>query len=104
MSTPLARLQSWYASQCNEDWEHSYGVSIGTLDNPGWLVEVDLTETELLEKPFNPVNRGDGETDDDWIACKTESGKFIGACGPFNLEETLSVFLDWATLHATDAV
>lgn len=31
----LALLQQWYLQQCNEDWEHSWGVRIATLDNPG---------------------------------------------------------------------
>jgi hypothetical protein len=31
----LRWLQDWHAGQCDGDWEHSYGVDIGTLDNPG---------------------------------------------------------------------
>ena len=31
------RLQKWYKSQCNGDWEHSFGIKIETLDNPGWI-------------------------------------------------------------------
>lgn len=31
----LERLERWYAAQCNGDWEHTYGVKIGYLDNPG---------------------------------------------------------------------
>jgi hypothetical protein len=26
----------WYTKQCNGDWEHSYGIRIDTIDNPGW--------------------------------------------------------------------
>ena len=29
-------LMQWYLGECNNDWEHTYGVEIGTLDNPGW--------------------------------------------------------------------
>jgi hypothetical protein len=43
----LTWLQAWYASQCNGDWEHEYGVSIETLDNPGWLLKLDLQETGM---------------------------------------------------------
>jgi hypothetical protein len=28
-------LQEWYAGRCNGDWEHSFGVSTDSLDNPG---------------------------------------------------------------------
>ncbi|WP_239135544.1 Imm53 family immunity protein, partial [Actinoplanes derwentensis] len=27
----LTWLQGWYATQCDGDWEHEYGVSIETL-------------------------------------------------------------------------
>jgi hypothetical protein len=35
MGEILPWLQGWYATQCDGDWEHEYGVSIETLDNPG---------------------------------------------------------------------
>jgi hypothetical protein len=40
-------LQSWYVAQCNGDWEHSYGIAIDTLDNPGWSVTIDVARTAL---------------------------------------------------------
>jgi hypothetical protein len=43
----LTWLQGWYLSQCDGDWEHGHGVDIGTLDNPGWRVEIRVAETEL---------------------------------------------------------
>ncbi len=43
----LEELQNWYLSECNEDWEHSYGVKIETLDNPGWSVTINLEDTYL---------------------------------------------------------
>ncbi len=48
----LADLRKWYESQCNEDWEHQYGVTIGTLDNPGWTVTIDLVNTDLEGREF----------------------------------------------------
>ncbi|AXK64312.1 hypothetical protein CN645_15745 [Burkholderia sp. IDO3] len=35
MSDLIAALQRWYASQCNDVWERSYGVEIVNIDNPG---------------------------------------------------------------------
>ena len=34
----LYLLQRWYVAQCDGEWEHAYGVEIGTLDNPGWSI------------------------------------------------------------------
>ena len=92
----LQRLQDWYQSQCDEDWEHSFGVKIDTMDNPGWIVRVDLTDTDLSTVSFDPIHRGDSDDDRDWIHCKVESGQFIGCGGTHNLEEILEIFLKWA--------
>lgn len=48
----IGELQKWYLSQCNDDWEHTYGIQISNLDNPGWNLEVDLTDTYLENVPF----------------------------------------------------
>jgi hypothetical protein len=28
-------LLQWYAAHCDSEWEHTYGVTLDTLDNPG---------------------------------------------------------------------
>lgn len=100
MSGTILRLQNWYSSQCNGEWEHSWGVMIGTLDNPGWSVEIDLTDTPLSGAKFNGHSYGVGEdsneSSDDWMDCKVEGDKFLGFGGPGKLEEILTIFLDWA--------
>ena len=92
----LQRLQIWYRSQCNGDWEHSFGVEITTLDNPGWMLKIDLAETVLAEKEFVLLTRSDSETDMDWISCKKEANQFVGYGGADNLIDLLHIFLDWA--------
>jgi hypothetical protein len=95
----LQELQQWYRSHCDGDWEHGYGVKIGTLDNPGWSVTIDLTDTDLADRPFTDVQRLEHESD--WIHCRVTGGKFEGRGGPFMLEEILRVFLLWATARQT---
>jgi hypothetical protein len=100
----LSELQKWYFSQCNEDWEHTYGIEIGNLDNPGWFVKIDLQDTELEESSFATYEYGTGEegitSGNEWLICKVESKKFIGYGGPFKLEEIINVFLSWANENA----
>jgi hypothetical protein len=48
----LDRLQGWYVAQCDGEWEHQHGLSIGTLDNPGWSISIGLTDTGLQSRPF----------------------------------------------------
>ncbi|MDZ4819392.1 MAG: immunity 53 family protein [Planctomycetota bacterium] len=91
---PLDQLQEWYHSVCDGDWEHNWGVKIGTLDNPGWSIEIELNETPLAERSFKEVS--DLRSEDDWVVCKVESQKFVGYCGPKNLTEMISVFCEWS--------
>ena len=87
-------IQRWYHAQCDGDWEHDFGITIESLDNPGWRVQIDLTGTMLNGKDFEEITRLEPEID--WLHCKIDGNKFIGAGGPFNLDEILRVFLDWA--------
>lgn len=93
----LKRLQNWYDSQCDGDWEHLYGVSIENLDNPGWMVTIDLIETDLKDKDFNEIL--EERTESNWIDCRVEENKFTGMGGTFNLTEILEVFLNWAEVR-----
>ncbi|HEY0134050.1 MAG TPA: Imm53 family immunity protein, partial [Nannocystis sp.] len=55
MTDVMRRLQTWYASMCDGDWEHRFGVRITTLDNPGWHVRIDILETGLEIDEFVAV-------------------------------------------------
>ncbi|MGW2250920.1 immunity 53 family protein [Kitasatospora sp. NPDC001660] len=90
-------LQAWYADQCNEDWEHEWGVTVATLDNLGWTVTIDLEETDLedCEHPRQDVNR----ITQDWVWVWTSEKQFHARCGPANLTETLTLFRSWATAN-----
>lgn len=91
----LQKLQLWYRKQCDGEWEHQYGVSIDALDNPGWTVVIDLVDTDLdsMQMPAIVEER----TDDDWLQCKIDNGKFMGAGGPLKLNSILQIFLDLTT-------
>jgi hypothetical protein len=93
----LSRVQRWYASQCNGDWEHQHGVRIDTLDNPGWQCVIDLADTALEDFAFSEVKRE--RTDSDWVHCRVRERRFEGFGGACNLEEILGVFLAWAAAH-----
>jgi hypothetical protein len=94
MASTLQRLCAWYRSQCDGEWEHRWGVKIGTLDNPGWTVEIDLQGTPLADVPFEEHKElYDHETE--WIYCRRSGQTFEIACGPERLDAALQVFLDW---------
>jgi Immunity protein 53 len=90
MMDAIAWLETWYAAQCDGDWEHSYGIRIDTLDNPGWSVEIDLADTELGGLIVQRVRHERSEFD--WISYEVREGKFIGHSGPRGLHEILTTF------------
>jgi hypothetical protein len=88
-------LQGWYASHCDGDWEHQYGVHIDTLDNPGWTIRIDLVGTELAGRAFERQELHRSE--DDWVVAWLADGVWEAACRPLNLGEALHCFREWAT-------
>jgi hypothetical protein len=91
----MRRLQEWFYAQCDGDWEHGEAITLETLDNPGWTLEVALADTALENKPFAEL-KCDYESETEWLTCFLRDGKFMGRCGPLKLEEMIEVFLNWA--------
>ncbi len=97
MQSVLSQLSQWYESYCDGEWEHQYGISINTLDNPGWIIRVNLSYTDQESQPIATFE--DHRTEHDWIVARddhTEHGRhYYTAGGPNNLEEMIQRFLDW---------
>jgi hypothetical protein len=87
-------LESWLAQQADGEWEHSYGIRIESLDNPGWAVSIDLEGTPLATKPFGMVHIAKGERD--WLTCSVREGKFEGFGDPSKLRVILGLFQAWS--------
>jgi hypothetical protein len=97
MPSTLERLSHWYQAQCDGDWEHSYGVKIDTLDNPGWTVSIDLAGTALADVSFAEIVVGESDSESSrWMTCRKNGAKFEAFCGPELLDEVLNTFLAWA--------
>lgn len=89
----LKELNKWFESNCDGDWEHSYGITIETLDNPGWSVYINLYDTYLDDAPFEEISIDNGEND--WLSCKVKDYIFIGMGDTKKLETILEIFLQW---------
>lgn len=101
MDTAITLLQRWYAKHCDEDWEHSYGIKIDTLDNPGWVLTIDLIDTELSEYTL-PRTRVD-RSEVDWIQSEISGRRYIACGGALNLEEMVIQFLIFAGERGVDS-
>lgn len=91
----LQWIQQWYKEQCDGDWEHSYGIKIETLDNPGWSVKIDLEGTDLegYVLPYKLVERSEG----DWYGIRVENNIFYAAGDENKLEFLLENFKEIIT-------
>lgn len=89
----LQWLELWYTGQCDGSWEHEYGITIETLDNPGWRISMNMNDTPWENKEFAPVNLGMNLKS--FITIKKENGIIEAACGPLQLQVTLARIKDW---------
>jgi hypothetical protein len=88
-------LARWYEAQCDGDWEHGFGPSIDTIDNPGWSLRIELAGTDCGGRTLDRITHN-YEHGTDWWACWTENNVFHGAGGPLHLRSLLEAFRDWA--------
>lgn len=104
----MQQLMKWYESQCDGEWEHEFGIVIETLDNPGWIVKIDTTYTELDAIAFERIEIQ--HSDSSWIQIgmadghafgSTEEGMrhFVGMGGVGNLDDIIRHFLMQSGLH-----
>ena len=82
-------LNTWYLAQVNGDWEHKYGISLETLDNPGWKLEITgADERKHLDIYID-------NDDDDWFFVKANEHSFTGTSSPNQLNNILQLALNW---------
>jgi hypothetical protein len=94
----LSLLERWYSAQCDGDWEHQYGVHIGTLDNPGWTLRIDLCGTDAEGRTLDRVKIE--RTENDWIYYWVEKNQFQARMGPQNLTEGIEAFVGWLEISS----
>jgi hypothetical protein len=96
--SPFEFLQAWYQAQTNGEWEHVRGVTIETLDNPGWMVKIDLAGTPLEDRSMTEIR--EERAAQDWLVCTVEENQFRGQGDAQKLPAILEVFQNWATTIA----
>ena len=83
-------LENWYSENCDGNWEHDFGIKINTLDNPGWEVIIDLTDTEKIlpdeEWKMFEINSND------WYGYEIKNNTFNAAGDPKKLNLLLNIF------------
>ncbi len=82
-------MMEWMGAVAKAGLENDGGIRIVTLDNPGWLVDIDSFGAQDKATPENTFQELRTETD--WIACRVEDEVVKIRCGVFNLPEALDL-------------
>ena len=90
-------FQEWFNSNCDGEWEHSHGLTIESLDNPGWFVKIDLRDTLLEFKLIQNDVVDNGNMD--WHQIKIVDFHFQGAGSPNKLNYIIQKFREFATMN-----
>jgi hypothetical protein len=85
-------IQNYFKNNCDGDWEHSSGIQITTLDNPGWDVEIDISNTSLANFKLEWILNENGKQD--WYGVKIENQKFNASGDSGKLKFLLGLFKD----------
>lgn len=89
----LVWLDQFFAGLCDGEWESEYGLTIESVNNPGWMVRVDLDGTGLNPATFRAVTEQRDERN--WVECKVQDGVWLGGGGLGNLDELVGIFRAW---------
>jgi|SRR5579862_5636588 len=87
-------LQAWYQAQSNGEWERARGVTIETLDTPGWMVTIDLAGTAIEGRSMAALQNE--RSPSDWLLCEVEQNQFRGQGDSQKLLVILEIFQRWA--------
>lgn len=90
---PLSALQTWFKRRVDGQWEHQFGIRIESLDNPGWLISIDVADTEVADKRFDEIAYDGGPHD--WLTCRVVKRTFEGYGDVGKLAAILRVFTTW---------
>jgi len=83
-------IQNWFKENCDGDWEHGDGIQITTLDNPGWEIEIDISNTSIANINLEWILNENGKQD--WYGVKIENQKFNAAGDSGKLNFLLGLF------------
>ena len=95
----LKWVEEWYESQCDGDWEHQYGIEITTVDNPGWMLKVDLNYTILED--FSVEYELHENSENDWFGFSVKNKSFEGVGDPSKLDFLLNLFKEFVLVNTS---
>ncbi|WP_282178447.1 immunity 53 family protein [Maribacter stanieri] len=83
-------IQDWFKDNCDGDWEHGEVIQITTIDNPGWEVEIDISNTSIASMNLDWILNETSKQD--WYGVKIADQKFTAAGDIGKLKFLLGLF------------
>jgi len=83
-------IQNWFKDNCDGNWEKDQVIQITTLDNPGWEVEIDISNTSIADIKINRILNE--SSPQDWYGVKIENQKFNASGDSGKLKFLLGLF------------
>ncbi|MEM7229029.1 MAG: Imm53 family immunity protein [Planctomycetota bacterium] len=90
----LRVLDAWCAANQSTDDRYPRLV-LGTLDNPGWTLSVELAGTGLHPQNVQE-SKSNTDSNDAWMVVQSHESTYRSFGGPKVLDQMLSAFLFWA--------
>lgn len=86
----LEWIQNWFKENCDGNWEQGEGIQITIVDNPGWEVEIDISNTSVANINLDWILNANGAQD--WYGVKIENKVFYASGDPSKLGFLLGLF------------
>ena len=96
MDTKISALnwfEDWVYTHCDGEWEHTAGIRISTIDNPGWSVSIPIGDADYKKDEI--LIKIDSEDGKNWISCFIKDGVFRGYGDTRKLADILECFRDF---------
>lgn len=109
VASAMEWITDWYRRQCDGTWEHERGLVIQTLDNPGWLLKVNLVGTDLkraagrdsLISSFGTNEQGH-PISPNWFHSQIRGSQYVAAGDASQLPYLFTAFRAWAMSVAAE--
>jgi len=83
-------IQNWFKDNCDGNWEKDEVIQITTIKNPGWEVEIDISNTSIANINISWILNEKGAQD--WYGVKIENKKFNASGDSGKLQFLLGLF------------
>jgi len=87
--TDLQWLMDWFQSQCNEDWEHGYGVRIRMDQNTECVLSIITLDTDW---EIEGEAKGHYEGKQGWYDYRLDQEEFAAKCSGNQLKKMIAEF------------